>query len=68
MSYRRTSVDDGAWIIGLGWLVLVLIGAVGWIWNIVKIVQHIADPISAMFIARCVGVFAAPLGAVLGFL
>lgn len=45
-----------------------LIGLFGWVWNIVKIVQSGFDVITGMFIARCIGVFVAPLGAVLGFL
>lgn len=48
--------------------VLVLGGLIGWVWNIVKIVQSGFDVITGMFIARCIGVFIAPLGAVLGFL
>ncbi len=49
-------------------VLLVLFGSVGWVWNIVKIVQSGFDVITGMFIARCIGVFVAPLGAVLGFL
>ena len=45
------------------WLVLV----VGWIMNIVEIVATIADPITGMFILRCVGIVVAPLGGVLGY-
>lgn len=46
------------WILAIG----------GWIANIVKIFGSAADPITAFFIIRCVGVFLAPVGAVLGFL
>lgn len=45
--------------------------AVGWVWNIVKIVQSMPDGlvgITGMFVARCIGVFLAPLGGVLGYL
>ena len=41
---------------------------VGYIWNIVKIVGAISDPITTMFILRVVGAFAAPLGVILGYL
>ena len=41
--------------------------AIGWIWNVVKIVQSDFAVITGMFIARCIGVFVAPLGAVLGY-
>lgn len=51
-------------------LVVALIagGMFGWVWNIVKIVQSDFDVITGLFIARCIGVFVAPLGAVLGYL
>lgn len=45
---------------------LLLIG--GWIANVVKIVGAISEPLTGLFIIRCVGVFAAPVGAVLGFI
>jgi len=51
-------------------LLLVLIfagGFVGWVWNIVKIIAVVNDPITGMFVFRCVGVVFAPLGAVLGY-
>lgn len=47
---------------------IVVAGFVGWVLNIASIVGLIGDPITTMFIARCVGVFFAPLGAVLGYL
>jgi prepilin-type N-terminal cleavage/methylation domain-containing protein len=47
---------------------LLLGGGIGWVWNIVKIVQSGFDVFTGMLIARCIGVFVAPLGAVLGFL
>lgn len=40
----------------------------GYVWNIVKIVGAISDPMTAMFILRCVGAIAAPLGVILGYL
>ena len=42
--------------------------AVGWVWNIVKIIGTGFDVFTGMLIARCIGVFIAPLGAVLGYL
>ena len=42
--------------------------AFGWVWNIVKITGTFNDALTGMFIARCIGVFVAPLGAVLGYL
>lgn len=46
---------------------LVLAGVVGWVMNISDIVAAVSDPITAMFILRCVGIFVAPLGAILGY-
>jgi len=47
---------------------LVLAGACGWIENIIKMVHMLDGPATAMFIARIVGIFAAPLGMILGYL
>lgn len=40
----------------------------GWVANVVKIVGTGFADFNGMLIARCIGVFVAPLGAVLGFL
>ena len=42
--------------------------AVGWIMNIVEVVQTVSDPVTGMFVLRCIGIIAAPLGGVLGYL
>lgn len=47
--------------------VLVILGVGGWIANVVKLIGMLDGSVTAMFIARVVGVFAAPLGSVLGF-
>lgn len=39
----------------------------GYISNIVSLVDSVAGPINALFILRCVGIFFAPLGVVLGY-
>ena len=39
----------------------------GWVANIVKFIGLINGSVTAMFIARGVGIFAAPLGVVLGY-
>ena len=51
----------------LVWIVIVLVGFVGWGMNIYKISQVCCD-VSGMLVIRVVGIFVAPLGAVLGFL
>lgn len=47
---------------------VLLFGVGGWIANIVKIFAIMNEPITGMLILRIVGVFAAPVGAVLGYL
>ena len=42
------------------------IGFAGWVGNIVQLVSMVSDPITAMFVLKCVGVFFAPLGSILG--
>ena len=39
----------------------------GWIANIVKLIGMINDPVTGMMMLRAVGIFAAPLGAILGW-
>lgn len=59
------------WGNAIGMLFLIAIFALsfgGYIWNIVLIVRTVSEPLTAMFILRCVGVAFAPLGVILGFL
>ena len=67
--------QKGYTIIELSIVILFIVGAIGWIWNIVKIVgmTHTMtggfnDPHILMFIFRCIGVIAAPLGCILGYI
>ncbi len=46
---------------------LVIFFAGGWIANIFKFVRMLDGEVTAMFIARGIGIFAAPLGAILGW-
>ena len=55
-------------VAALLWLALVIFCIYGWISNVVKLVAMLGGDITAMFVARCIGVFAAPLGTVLGFM
>lgn len=48
--------------------VVFLLGLGGWIANIVKLIGSGFDPLTGMVVARAIGIFVAPLGAVLGFL
>ena len=49
-------------------LLFALISATGWVLNVVKLIGMIDGSLTAMFVARVVGVFAVPLGAILGFI
>lgn len=55
-------------IMSLMMSLMMIIGAWGWTWNIIKIVGSDFDPLAGMVILRCIGVFVVPLGVVLGFL
>ena len=67
----QTNIATGAGAAIAGFLFVIALwiaAAVGWIWNIVKIVGDINDPITTLLIARFAGVPIAPLGIVLGYL
>lgn len=49
-------------------LTLLLAIAYGWINNVVIIAHSDFSQITGMLVIRCIGVFLAPLGAVLGYL
>lgn len=49
--------------IALVWLAAVL----GWVMNFVYFVGMLGGPMSTMFVGRVVGIFIAPLGAILGY-
>jgi len=53
------------WELSIGLFIVAAIG--GWVANVVKLIGMIDGELTAMFIARIVGVFAAPLGAILGY-
>ena len=57
-------VKIGFSVVSLIWIV----GVIGWIMNIVKVFGMADAEITGMFIIRIVGIFLAPLGAILGFL
>lgn len=62
MEYQK-----GFTAVELVWIAVIIAGIIGWIINIVTIVTHISDPITGMFVFRCIGVVVGPLGAVLGY-
>ena len=48
-------------------LILIGVGVFGWGWNIVKVAHTCCAVIDGMLIVRIIGIFIAPLGAILGF-
>jgi hypothetical protein len=48
-------------------IAITLAGIVGWVANLVKLVGGVDDPITTLFVLRVVGIFAPPLGAILGY-
>lgn len=56
----------GATAVELVFVLVALFSAIGWIWNIVKIIGS-DFALNGMLIARVIGVFVAPVGAVLGY-
>lgn len=49
-------------------LIVWLAAIVGWIMNIYKFVSMFGEEVTTWFIARAIGIFFAPLGAVIGYL
>lgn len=60
--------QKGFTIVELLYVLVVILGAIGWIWNIVKIAGSSFSEITGMLVLRIVGIFVAPLGAILGYL
>ncbi len=49
-------------------LAVFFIGALGWGLNIVALAGTDFSPLTGMAVLRCIGIFVAPLGAILGFI
>ncbi len=47
---------------------LIILSMGGWVANVVKFVGMLGGDVTAMFVARIVGIFAVPLGIILGYL
>lgn len=51
----------------IGYTIIFIVALVGWVMNIVAVVHSSFETISGLLVARIIGIFAAPLGAVLGY-
>ena len=49
------------------YVVLAIGGSIGWVMNIIALIHTNFTPLTGMVVARVIGVFVAPLGAILGF-
>lgn len=65
MKKQKGFTSYGLLMTGFFLIGLLMLG--GWVNNIIKIVGAGFDVMNGMLIARCIGVFVAPLGGVLGF-
>ncbi len=63
----RTS-DAGTIVIVLLTISVVIASVTGWVFNIIEIFNIANAPITGMLVLRIVGIFVAPLGAILGYL
>lgn len=64
----KTTASEKFGFVGAGLVVLfVLAMGYGWVVNIVKLIGLLDGGVTAWMIARAIGVFAAPLGAILGY-
>lgn len=64
MTYRNSTLDLWTVII---FLAVFLAGVGGWVANIVAIANGDFTPLTGMMVLRVIGIFFAPLGAVLGY-
>jgi hypothetical protein len=51
----------------LVWMSLAIIGLVGWVKNLIKLIGLFGEDVTAELAIRLVGVIVAPLGAVAGY-
>lgn len=63
---RKKNTKVG-WVIGISYLLILLAILVGWVLNIVNIFKSDFD-LDGVLILQVVGIFIAPLGAVMGYL
>ena len=60
--------DLFGFVVGVALVGLIVAIAYGWVMNIVAIAGSTFDPLTGLVVLRCIGVFVAPLGVVLGYL
>lgn len=70
MKVSGDATEDGLVVFGcIGPMILIMAAAgIGWIWNIVKLFQHINDPLTMMEVVRVIAVPFFPIGCIIGWL
>lgn len=53
--------------VGLAYVAVFMGLVLGWIINIFTIINHVNDPLTAMFVLRVLGIIVMPLGGILGY-
>jgi hypothetical protein len=46
---------------------IALAAAVGWVWNILKLIEMTFDPLTGLLVVRVIGIFIVPLGCIVGY-
>lgn len=59
--------ENTAVIVVLLYIVLIIGSLIGWVLNVIDLLQTIGGGFTTLFVLRVVGVFVAPLGAILGW-
>lgn len=49
------------------WIALWVAMFIGWVLNIIALVHSVSGPVTTLFVLRIVGIFAFPLGGILGW-
>jgi hypothetical protein len=60
--------EKGLSTIELIFSIIVCLGAWGWIWNIMKVMNSDFSTITGELVIRCIGILVAPIGCVVGFI
>jgi len=54
------------WAFFTGMVLAVISVPICWVLNLIEVFSGLDDPVSGLYVLRCIGVFVFPLGAILG--
>lgn len=63
---RKQTNTFGIWF-GIG-VIIAILAFIGWVANIIQTIMLMSAPITGTFILKVIGIFAFPLGSLLGWL